>query len=288
VKKRRLWVGALVILGPLNASAVYAAATPRAGLADSRIRWVNYNPEQVYRLNGVYHAVSQVLFGAGETIVNVALGNSVGWEVAPTDNILFIKPRVDAGPTNLIVTTRNGTEMRNYQFELTVRKGRAGVGSNVMFQVRFRYADQERALAAEQAQRTAVFTAALIEAHAVKLALDAAVMQGKRNLKYVVAGSSELAPSEVTDNGLFTVMRFPRNQAIPAIYTVLPDGSESLVALDVRDDFVVIHKVARQFRLRRGKTVACIWNNAVDAYGLDTSSGTASPDVSRQTEGPSR
>jgi type IV secretion system protein VirB9 len=288
MKQRLFWLSTLVIVSQLDVSVANAAATPRAGMADSRVRWVNYNPEQVYRLNGVYHAVSQVLFGAGESIVNVALGNSVGWEVAPTENILFIKPRVDAGPTNLIVTTKSGSEVRNYQFELTVRKGHAGVGSNAMFQVRFRYPEQERVLAAAQAQRSAIFAAALVEAHAVKLALDGAVMQGKRNLRYVVAGSSELAPSEVTDNGLFTVMRFPRNQAIPAIYTVLPDGSESLVPLDVRDDFVVIHKIARQFRLRRGKTVACIWNNAVDTYGRDTSSGTASPDVTRQTEGPSR
>jgi len=89
----------------------------------------------------------------------------------------------------------------------------------------------------------------------------------------------------VTDNGQFTVLRFPRNQPIPAIFTVLPDGSEAVVPYDVRGEFVVIHRVAKEFRLRRGKAIACIWNNAPAGYGPDTSSGTSSPEVERQIEG---
>jgi type IV secretion system protein VirB9 len=127
----------------------------------------------------------------------------------------------------------------------------------------------------------------MVEAGGVKVALEAAAVQGRRNLDYALAGSSDLAPSEITDNGQFTVMRFPRNQQLPAIFTVLPDGSEAVVPYDVRGEFVVVHQVSREFRLRRGQSLTCIWNNAYDRYGPDNSSGTASPDVERSVEGSS-
>lgn len=151
-----------------------------------------------------------------------------------------------------------------------------------MFQVKFRYPSDERATsAATQAQRM-LLQAAIVEGAAVKVALDAAVLEGTRNLKYSVKGDKDLQPSEVTDNGQFTVLRFPRNQAIPAIFQVLPDGAESIVPFDVRDDFVVVHSVVRQLRLRRGKSLLCIWNDVYEPYGRDLSTGTASPDVTRE------
>jgi type IV secretion system protein VirB9 len=50
---------------------------------------------------------------------HVALGDTVSWEVAVAGHILFLKPRERAGPTNLIVTTSRGGELRSYAFELT-------------------------------------------------------------------------------------------------------------------------------------------------------------------------
>src|SRR3546814_4145231 len=88
--------------------------------------------------------------------------------------------------------------------------------------------------------------AAALEAQAVRGALDHAVIEGPRNMNYKVQGSSDLQPSEVSDNGQFTVLRFPANREVPAIYLVRPDGSETPVPFDVRDEFVVVPLVARQ------------------------------------------
>src|SRR3546814_1506224 len=63
------------------------------------------------------------------------------------------------------------------------------------------------------------------------------VLEGTRNLNYKVQGASALQPSEVSDNGQFTVMRFPNQREIPAIFTVNPDGSEATASFDVRDEF---------------------------------------------------
>lgn len=263
----------------------HAEETPRAGFTDSRVRVVNYDEQQVYKINGVFRSATQVIFAPGEEIISAALGDTVSWEIAPSANMLFLKPKDAAGPTNLIVVTKGAGPVRTYHFALTARSGSIGQGSDAVFQVRFRYPAEEAALASANYAQEQMAQAIQLEATVVKMALDAAVVQGERNLKYSVAGSSDMEPSEVSDNGQFTVLRFPRNQPIPAIFVVNEDGSEAVVPFDVRDDFVVIHQVARQFRLRKGKSLLCIWNNAFDKIGGDLASGTASKDVERIIEG---
>ncbi|NMN07543.1 MULTISPECIES: P-type conjugative transfer protein VirB9 [unclassified Novosphingobium] len=262
-----------------------AEETPRPGATDTRVRVVNYDPDQVYRVRGVFRSAVQVVFGAGEAISSVALGDTVSWEVAPADNVLFIKPREAAGPTNLLVITKRGGVSRSYSFMLSVRPGGMDQGSDAVFVMRFRYPAEEAAARVLAEQQALAARSLGVEAGVVKFALDAAVTQGARNLDYSVAGSSDLQPSEVTDNGEFTVMRFPRGQAVPAIFVVNADGSEAVVPYDVRGEFVVIHQLAKEFRLRKGRVLTCIWNNAFDRYGADLSSGTVSRDVERTIEG---
>ena len=120
-----------------------------------------------------------------------------------------------------------------------------------------------------------------IEARLLDLTLDQAALTGHRNLAYTVQGATDLQPSEVTDNGRFTVLRFPANQPIPSIFAVSSEGVESLVPFDVRGEFVVVHAVAPGLRVRRGRSVLCIFNDAYDARGIGTGTGTASPLVDR-------
>lgn len=278
-------VGGAAVIAVLASSAAIAEEVPRSGRQDTRIRYIAYDPDEVVRINGVFRAASQIVFGEGEAIASVALGDTVSWEVAPADNILFIKPRERAPATNLIVVTRAGAVTRTYTFALTARAGGIASGSDAQFVVRFRYPAQEAAANRQAEMQRLQMQMLMVEAGGVRVALEAAAVMGTRNLNYSLAGSSELAPSEVTDNGQFTILRFPRNQPIPAIFTVSPDGSEAVVPYDVRGEFVVIHQVGREFRLRQGATLTCIWNNAYDRYGPDNSSGTASPDVERTVEG---
>lgn len=262
----------------LAATAVPAIAveTPRAGAADPRIKTVDYDPLQVVRIVGVFRTATQIRFSAEETILHVALGDSSGWEVAPETNILFAKPTAPRPPTNLIVTTRTSVgETRHYAFELAARGGRAS--GDAFFVVQFRYPAAEKlrletALSAE---------AQALEQRVLQLKLDRGVLEGPRNLAYALQGSAEIAPSEVTDNGHFTVLRFPGAQAVPAVYAVAPDGAEALVPFDVRGEFLVVHQTAAQLRLRRGREVVCIFNLAYAPAGRPTGTATAAPDVDR-------
>jgi type IV secretion system protein VirB9 len=128
-------------------------------------------------------------------------------------------------------------------------------------------------------------SATALEERLVGLELQAGAIEGRRNLAYSVQGDARLQPSEVTDNGRFTVLRFPGAQPIPAIFEVAGDGSERLVPYDVRGEFVVIHGVTAGLRLRHGGSVLCIFNDAFDPRGVSTGTGTASPVVDRTVTG---
>ncbi len=281
MKTLLLWAGVgLVVAASVPAS---AAETPRPTAQDNRIREVVYSDAQVFRIVGVFRSATQIVFSAGERVEHVALGDTVSWEVAPAENSLFIKPRELAGSTNLIVLTRSAAGVRTYTFELSARRGSIGARTaDTFFKVVFRYPLEDAAAATQAAYARSV----ALQTGAIRSALDLAVLEGKRNLRYSVQGSSAIQPSEITDNGQFTALRFPNQRELPAFFAVNPDGSEAIVPFDVRDEFVVIHGVFSQLRLRRGKNVLCVFNEARDFYGRDPKTGTASSVVERTTEGP--
>ncbi|OYY70549.1 TrbG/VirB9 family P-type conjugative transfer protein [Sphingomonas sp. 28-63-12] len=268
----------------IAASPALANETPRPTAQDSRIREVIYSESQVFRIVGVFRSATQIVFSASERVEHVALGDTVSWEVAPAENSLFIKPRELAGSTNLIVITRSAAGIRTYTFELTARRGGIGARSaDTFFKVAFRYPREEAAAAQAAATQAAYSRSVALQSGAIRSALDLGVLEGRRNLKYTLQGSSAIQPSEITDNGQFTALRFPNQRELPAFFAVNPDGSESIVPFDVRDEFVVIHGVFGQLRLRRGKEVLCVFNESPDFYGRDPKTGTASSVVERTT-----
>ena len=257
----------------------YASETPVSGGKDARVRNVNYDPDQVVTIVGSFRHAIEIQFGPGETVTQAALGDTVSWQIAPVGNIVFLKPRERAGGTNLIVVTNAGGAPRTYHFSLTL-----GTGPQ-MYGVRFRYPREERAMAALQVQIAQAQTARAIETNVAQTALDHAVIEGTRNMKYTVQGDSALQPTEISDNGEFTVLRYPGHADIPSIFAVDVDGTETIVPYDVREDFVVIHAVYRQLRLRRGTTVLCVYNEAPMRNDRGDRTGTVSNVVERKVKG---
>jgi len=246
-----------------------------APAGDRRIREAAYAPGAVYRIDGAMRTATQILFAPDETIRHAAVGDAVAWEVAAEGAVQFLKPRESHGPTNLLVVTDRAGAARHYVFELT-----AGSGAEPLYQLRFRYPDDARAAeAAALARRTAAARDRVID-----LALGAGALEGPRNLAYSVQGDPALQPSEVSDNGRFTVLRFPGGRPLPALFET--DGErERLVPYDVRGEFVVIHGVVRGLRLRRGDAVLCIFNEAFDDRAGGPATGAASPRVQRTRTG---
>jgi type IV secretion system protein VirB9 len=256
-----------------------AAETPVPGPKDARVRNVNYDPDQVVTVIGQFRHAVEIEFGAGETVTQAALGDTISWQIAPVGNIVFLKPRERAAGTNLIVLTNSNGSLRTYHFNLVL--GSAGT----MYGIRFHYPRQERAVAALQTQIATAQAIRTAETGIVTSALDHAVIEGKRNIQYTVQGDPSLQPSEVSDNGEFTVLRYPGHADIPSIFAVDVDGAETIVPYDVREDFVVIHAVYRQLRLRRGTSVLCIYNEAPLRNDRSDRTGTVSNVVERKVKG---
>ena len=290
--RSRFWrgVGAiwhrLIALSVVGAAAItlaphpaFASETPVPGAKDARVRNVNYDPDQVVAIVGSFRHAIEIQFGPGETVTQAALGDTVSWQIAPVGNIVFLKPRERAGGTNLIVVTNANGTPRTYHFNLTL-----GTGAT-MYGVRFRYPREERAMAALQVRLAQVQTAKSIETTITTAALDHAVIEGTRNMKYTVQGDAALQPTEISDNGEFTVLRYPGHADIPSIFAVDVDGTETIVPYDVREDFVVIHAVYRQLRLRRGTAVLCIYNEAPLRNDRGDRTGTVSNVVERRVKG---
>lgn len=290
--KSRLWRGvgaiwrrfvALSVVGAVAIALVphpaFASETPVPGAKDARVRDVNYDPDQVVRIVGSFRHAIEIQFGSGETVTQAALGDTVSWQIAPVGNIVFLKPREKAGGTNLIVLTNANGSPRTYHFNLSL-----GTGAT-MYGIRFRYPREERAMAALQAQLAQAQTAKAIETSITQSALDHAVIEGTRNLKYTVQGDASLQPAEISDNGAFTVLRYPGHADIPSIFAIDVDGTETIVPYDVREDFVVIHAVYRQIRLRRGTSVLCIYNEAPLSDDRSDRTGTVSNVVTRNVKG---
>lgn len=264
----------LVAATMLGLTAPALAQTP-PGASDSRMVEIDYAPGAVYRISGAFRTATQVVFSPDEVIRHVAVGDSVSWEVAAEGAVLFLKPRERLQPTNLLVVTERAGQARHYAFELAARDAREG--SRGVYQIRFRYPADVQAGAA-----VALDAASLaIEGRLIDLALQQGALEGPRNLAYTVQGAAALQPAEVSDNGRFTVLRFAASQPLPAIFAVSPEGVESLVPFDVRGEFVVIHSVSPGLRLRRGRAVLCIFNEAYDPQGSATGTATASSRVQR-------
>lgn len=219
----------------LSCAVARAADVPRPGSLDPRIQSIFYDPNQVVLLRGTLGYQFMLEFAEDEKIETVSIGDSLAWQATPNrhSNVLFIKPIAPNGNTNLTVLT----DQRRYAFELRVEPPHAGVP--VLYIARMVYPQPVQA----------------VPATAPPLPEAPPVMA---NTSYVITGSAALRPSKIFDDGQMTYFQWPQNSAVPAIFAVEADGSESLVNYVVRGPYIVVEQVAGRFMLRNGKDVATV------------------------------
>lgn len=252
-----------------------ATEVPKPGELDARIKHVVYNSRDVVKIVGHYGYSTHILFSPSETVENVALGDSMAWEVAPIGHHLFVKPRTKKATTNMTVLTNKHV----YNFILTADKATKPSSDELYFQVAFKYP----AAKAKRKHVAAKLEERLHRAKATKQLLANAGHQAD-NWNYVGCGTEAIMPNFVWDDGVYTYMQFNPGRRMPAVFVVDGidgHGGESLVNTHVDHNTIVIHRTAPKFVLRLGEAVACVTNRAYDPDADSYKTKTYSPNVIR-------
>jgi type IV secretion system protein VirB9 len=223
----------------LAAAPLQAAVEPHAGTGDPRLRVVTYDPTEVVAVHGVLGYQMLIEFDPAEKIENVAIGDSVGWQVVPSRraNLLFLKPMERAPATNMEVVTN----LRRYAFELDVERSRgAARGRGVVYSLRFDY--------------PAPVVPVIERPGPPPPPQDV-------NHAYSYEGATANVPSRVFDDGHATYFLFREGEEYPAIFALDADKGEAVVNSSIHDGYIVVDRLARGFVLRRGKDVTHIFND---------------------------
>ncbi len=276
--KHTLLAGYAVVVALVLPCAVANAQAPVAGAVqsgvDAKLSVIPYSAMQVVKIWGRFGFTTSVVFAPDEKVESIAVGYPEAWEVTQLGNRLVLKPRARNGQTNLTVVTNR----RTYYFDLDVASAKNL--RDVRHAIQFSYEGTTE----EQSQYLDLLRK--IETQQTIIAkLEQGLQERAANRNYTYVGSSDVAPFEAWDDGRFTYFRFADNQAMPAIYAVDGHGNESLVNFTVAGNVTIVRSVGRQFRLRRGPDVACVFNESDLQYEfrLDRS-GTVSDDVKRTTQ----
>jgi type IV secretion system protein VirB9 len=242
-----------------------ADVLPTAGTLDPRIRVAPYSSEEVYRLYGFVGYQIDLQFEPGETFVGLGAGDIESVSFVAEGNHLFLKPKVAKVGTNLTVLTSK----RHYQFDYAASARRPDpLVDEVIYAVRFVYPEEPPSKEATQAR---LAQERLATAHAER----------PHNVDYWFCGHPTVKPIGASDDGVHTRIRFAPRSEQPAIFVKNDDGSESLLNFSIEEGDVVIHRVARQLIVRRGRLTGCIVNQGFGGAGERLDTHTVSPEVSR-------
>jgi type IV secretion system protein VirB9 len=223
------------------AAPAFAIDTPTPGITDPRIRFVDYDPDQVVLLTGFFGYQTMLEFAPDERIENVSIGDALGWQVTPNKkaNLLFLKPIDRSAATNMTVVT----DKRRYAFDLVVAPEKQRQ-AQLAYVVRFHYPQEG--------------PVTVIDIPAPEVA--EVIPAENWNFAYNVSGSKASLPERVFDDGKATYFTWPASSAIPGIFAIGPDGSESLVNYAIRGKYMVVDQLAPRFILRNGKDTASVVN----------------------------
>lgn len=237
------WFGLALSLWTVTSPAFAASREPRPIKVDHRVRTIMYQPDQVFKFTGHYRYQSSIEFEEGEIIRTISMGDSTAWLMNPTGSRLFIKPIDQDATTNMTLITNR----RVYLFELHARETDDIEHENMIFIMRFVYPE-------------AVASSVSSYLDSVPIP-DLENESDKYNFQYSIAGPEMIAPIRIFDDGEFTYFEFrDKNAEVPAFFWVDNQGNEALINYRTRGDYIVVERVAKQFTLRHGGDIICVFN----------------------------
>jgi len=260
----------LALLLSASVSVTYAESVPERGLTDPRIRTAAYRDDEVYHLQGFVGYGIELVFEDGEQFIGQAGGDLDAIMFGAHENHVILKPRATNVGTNFVVYTNR----RAYRFDYTVADRRPDPrNDDVIYVVRFSY------------PTSPILATGPTPAERVESDLAAAREIRLRNDDYWFCGHPAVKPVAASDDGVHTRLTFDSKTELPAVFVRGEDDTESLLNFSVDDGDIVIHRVAREFIVRRGRLTGCIVNKGFVGAGERLESGTVAPTVRRERKG---
>lgn len=262
--------------------ALFSAATSFAQTpitTDSRIRTLVYNPNEVYEVKFFYNYQSFIEFSEDEEIEMISIGEAFAWRLTPAGKRLFIRPLEVAAHTNMTIITNK----RTYHFDIRSDEFNGKADEDLVYTIRFFYPQVGQPLpippqlASPNPAKAVKPLIAIIRTPIPGTRVDRELPgiigrnpeEAVLNFNYSLAGKSDnITPLKVYDDGSETQFQFANdNLVIPTISTVDVSGVEHQMSYIIRDNYVVVPTVSRQFTLRLADGLLCIYNNSMIGVG---------------------
>lgn len=267
----------MILITLVSINMAQAEVVPQGGEKDSRIKFVEYNLNNVVRIDGFYGFITTIYFEDEEVIVNLAAGDSDAWQITKNNagTRLYIKPVLDEARTNLTVITNK----RDYFFSLEPNIAYDKTeDDNMFFAVRFKYGEDKKLETIDKPKvnkksidikrnntsfgsKTNIFGRMDESERIGDVSINGTRTIKNNNYNYTYAGSSTNKPITVFDDGKFTYFKFHSVSDQPAIFEIMDDGKEKLITPITDDGFVIVQKIAKMFALRNGNAVTCVFND---------------------------
>ena len=253
--KNKLTIAALAATLCIALPQVASAEVPAiAKPGDTRMVEFPYDPNNSYTVLTRPGSVTDIHLHEDETLVALAVGDTVQWNTQDVPGHVFIKPIFP----NLVTSATLVTTKRTYQLNL-----RSSPENGKFYQqVGWAYPQLVAIQRQQAAQRLATMEAAQ-QVERDRLAatvVTSGVSIEALNFDYVIDGDAEFKPQQVFDDGKFTWIRMGSSQEMPALFLLNGENEAELLNFTMRDQYLVVHRLVDRLLMKLGDEKLTITN----------------------------
>jgi type IV secretion system protein VirB9 len=258
------------LLFALASTAAFAQIAPEGLPSDARIKMINYDENDVYTITTKYGYQTNIVFGNGESIDTISVGDRSLWQIIPSGNRLFIRPMQQGISTNMTILSSK----RSYQFDL--KSLGADDKDSAIYVAKFVYGNNHGYARpplppvppAPPSSETSPPPPPVAEAPpAPPPPLTPKPSQAVyTNYNYTYSGPDTLAPLQVFDNGTTTFIKYTTLPSpLPNIYTVDTAGKRTLVVPETQNTMLAVHTIAGKIELEHTGGTIIVYNEMLNS-----------------------
>jgi P-type conjugative transfer protein VirB9 len=239
---------------------VDTAALPIAAPKENRIVKYTYSPEVIFRILTLPSLHTHIELGEDEGLKeNPMVGDSIQWRVSGGPRNIYVKPIREGIETSLTIVTNK----RTYQIQLISGDKQT---SSVYQKVSFDYPEKEAEIKLRSDTEAADLKTE--ETRLKKQVLAPAIDPASLNFNYEIVGEAPFKPQSVYTNGVFTYIRLPSIQDMPAVFLLDEANQPSLINYKTSDNMIIVERVASKLLLKIGTSEIRIQKRETKSNGF--------------------